>query len=137
MGRLQEVVPLEALLHTLIIGQALVLHDALGHEQGTYLLVAVGTEFLPEAAQRIEVGVEGGFHLQLIVGKQLGILLHGLLVHHAVGVVLIVVILKLAARHGLVVDVHHHRVVLATGLHGRHGSGMHTGSDGQSQPRKK
>ena len=62
--------------------------------------------------QDVVAGIEGGCHLQLVVEVEVHVLIDGLFVDDAFGIVLIVGILKLTERHGLTVDRHDDRIVL-------------------------
>ena len=54
-------------------------------------------------------------YLQLVIDKKLCIFFYALLVQHAIRVVLVVVVIKLAAWNRLPVYVHHDGVVLSIG----------------------
>ena len=97
--------------HLVVVTLCLFLHVSIGDERWTDLLVTIGTELLLERAQCIELRIKGSLHLQLIVDKEVNILLHGLLVNDTFRIVLIVRIFKLRTTDRLSVDYHDRRVV--------------------------
>ena len=91
---------------------SLSLHVGIVDEHRTDLLVAISSKLLLERRHRIQMCLFGSLHLQLIVDEQVEILLHILLVDHALGIVLVERILKFRSRHRLSIDNHNRGVVL-------------------------
>ena len=115
MRQLQQLLTLKLCQHLVVVVAHLLLLGFGCHQQRPQLLVAVGAVLLLVARQRIELSINGGLHLQLVVDEQVGIFLYAFLVYHAVGVVLVVVVFKLRTGHGLAVDAHHYRVISLRG----------------------
>ena len=112
VGRLDEVLALQAGHHAIVVVTYLLLLCSFRDEERTYLLVAVLAELLLETGERVEVIIQGSLYLHLVVDEELGILAHRLLVDDTFGVVLIVVIFKFAAGNCHTIDGHHDGVIL-------------------------
>ena len=112
VGRLNQFFAAQTGQNMVVIGAALHIYSPGRDEHGAYLLVAIEAELLLETAQSVQAGILGRHHLQLVVGIELRVFLHTLLIYYAFGVVLIVIVLKLTAEHGLPIHAHHHWVIL-------------------------
>ena len=83
-------------LHRLVVHLVSLSHQVIiGHEGRQHLLVAILGKLLLEGLRRIQTGVQGCLYLQLVVDKQVDIFLDGLLVNDAVGIILVIAVLKL------------------------------------------
>ena len=79
------------LLLSVFINQlGLGLYVVISDKRRTYLLVAIAAKLLLERRQRVHLGIERSLNLQLVVDKQVHILVNALLVDNAVGIVLVV-----------------------------------------------
>ena len=77
------------------------------HDGGAHLLITIHSIFLLERAHGIEFGVKGCLHLQFIVGIEVGIFLHRLLIDHTFTIVLIERVLELRKWHVYTSHSHH------------------------------
>ena len=75
------------------------------------MLITVGAEFLLIGGQRVQMCIESSLYLELIVDEEIHVLRNTLLIDYTIGVILIVVVLKLRARHVLAVDAHDNGVL--------------------------
>ena len=115
--RLQELLALEARKQSVVVFAHLCLFGSFRHEQRTYLLVAILAELFLIAGERIQLVIEGGLDLELVVHEEVHILIDVLLVYDAFRVVLIIVVFKLTASDGDSIDAHHDGVFLSGSRH--------------------
>ena len=112
MGGLDESVRTNLLDGVVVDVMGLLQHVGIGDHGGEYLLVTVLCELLLEGGERVITCLKGSGNLQLIIDEEVNVLVNGLLVDDAFGVVLVVAVLELGAEYGLAVDGHDNRVVL-------------------------
>ena len=105
-----QVMAVQLLQHTVVVGAHFPLLCAGGHEQGAYLLVAIGVELVAEGLGGVQPGIDGGTNLQFVVDEEVHVLLQVLAVDDVLRVVLVVVVLKFRASDRLSGDGHHHGV---------------------------